>query len=162
MKALVQRVTKASVSIAGETVASIGKGYLVLFGVAHSDTEEMARHLAKRLVALRIFEDDAGKTNRSIVDVGGSVIVVSQFTLYADTKHGNRPGFSGAARPEKAIPLYELFVSSLREALGPERVGTGRFGAEMEVSLINDGPFTVELVEGDDNARGNLQSRGAI
>ena len=149
MKALIQRVERASVTIAGETVASIGKGYLVLFGVAHTDTEEMARHLAKRLVALRIFEDDAGKTNKSIVDVDGSVVVVSQFTLYADTRHGNRPGFSEAARPEKAIPLYELFVSSLRELLGEGRVGTGRFGAEMKVELLNDGPFTVELEEGE-------------
>jgi len=107
----------------------------------------MAEHLARRVVALRIFEDDAGKTNRSIVDVGGSVIVVSQFTLYADTKHGNRPGFSDAARPELANPLYELFVAKLREALGADRVGTGRFGAEMKVALVNDGPFSVELTE---------------
>ena len=147
MKAWVQRVTEASVTIAGERVAEIGKGYLVLFGVTHGDTEAMAEHLARRVVALRIFEDDAGKTNRSIVDVGGSVIVVSQFTLYADTKHGNRPGFSDAARPELANPLNELFVAKLREALGADRVGTGRFGAEMKVALVNDGPFSVELTE---------------
>ena len=147
MKAWVQRVTEAAVDIGGERVAEIGKGYLILFGVTHGDTESMADHLARRVVALRIFEDEQGKTNRSIVDVGGSVIVVSQFTLYADTKHGNRPGFSAAARPELANPLYELFVEKLRGALGPDRVGTGRFGAEMKVSLVNDGPFSVELSE---------------
>ena len=109
------------------------------------NTEADAARLAERLFKLRIFEDDAGKTNRSIVDIGGSVIVVSQFTLYADTAHGNRPGFSAAARPELAVPLYESFVAHLRELLGAERVQTGRFGADMKVRLLNDGPFTVEL-----------------
>ena len=146
MKALVQRVTEASVTIDGEVVAEIGRGYLVLFGVTHGDTEAMADKLASRVVKLRIFEDNSGKTNKSIEDVAGSIIVVSQFTLYADTDHGNRPGFSDAARPELAIPLYERFVADLRAALGPERVGTGRFGADMKVRLLNDGPFTVELV----------------
>ena len=145
MKALVQRVTEASVTIDGEVVADIGRGYLVLFGVTHGDTEAMADKLASRVVKLRIFEDESGKTNKSIEDVAGSVIVVSQFTLYADTDHGNRPGFSNAARPDLAIPLYERFVADLRAALGPERVGTGRFGADMKVRLLNDGPFTVEL-----------------
>jgi len=147
MKALVQRVAEASVTIDGEVVAEIGKGYLILFGVTHGDTEAMADKLASRVVKLRIFEDENGKTNKSIEDVAGSVIVVSQFTLYADTDHGNRPGFSAAARPELAIPLYERFVADLRAALGPERVGTGRFGADMKVRLLNDGPFTVELQE---------------
>ena len=147
MKALVQRVTEASVTIDGEIVAEIGKGYLVLFGVTHGDTEAMADKLAARVVKLRIFEDESGKTNKSIEDVAGSIIVVSQFTLYADTDHGNRPGFSNAARPDLAIPLYERFVASLRAALGSERVGTGRFGADMKVRLLNDGPFTVELSE---------------
>ena len=147
MKALVQRVTEASVTIDGEVVAEIGKGYLVLFGVTNGDTEAMADKLASRVVKLRIFEDENGKTNKSIEDVAGSVIVVSQFTLYADTDHGNRPGFSNAARPDLAIPLYERFVADLRAALGPERVGTGRFGADMKVRLLNDGPFTVELQE---------------
>ena len=147
MKALVQRVTEASVTIDGEVVAEIGRGYLVLFGVTHGDTEEMADKLASRVVKLRIFEDENGKTNKSIEDVAGSVIVVSQFTLYADTDHGNRPGFSAAARPDLAIPLYERFVADLRTALGPERVGTGRFGADMKVRLLNDGPFTVGLQE---------------
>jgi D-tyrosyl-tRNA(Tyr) deacylase len=147
MKALVQRVTEASVTIDGEVVADIGRGYLVLFGVTHGDTEAMADKLASRIVKLRIFEDENGKTNRSIEDVAGSVIVVSQFTLYADTDHGNRPGFSAAARPDLAVPLYERFVADLKAALGPERVGTGRFGADMKVRLLNDGPFTVELSE---------------
>ena len=145
MKALVQRVTEASVTIDGEKVAEIGLGYLVLFGVTHADTEADAARMAERVVKLRIFEDDAGKTNRSIADVGGSVIVVSQFTLYADTAHGNRPGFSNAARPELAVPLYESFVAHLRKLLGDGRVQTGRFGADMKVRLLNDGPFTVEL-----------------
>ena len=149
MKAWVQRVTEASVTIEGEKVAEIGLGYLVLFSVTHTDTEQMSDHLAERLVKLRIFEDENGKTNKSIQDVGGKVIVVSQFTLYADTEHGNRPGFSNAARPELAIPLYERFVAQLRAKLGPERVGTGRFGADMKVRLLNDGPFSVELKEGD-------------
>ncbi|MBO7482904.1 MAG: D-tyrosyl-tRNA(Tyr) deacylase [Kiritimatiellae bacterium] len=145
MKAWVQRVLEASVAIDGETVASIGKGLLVLFGVTHGDTEDMCARLAERTVKLRIFEDDEGRTNRSLEDVGGSIIVVSQFTLYADTKHGHRPGFSEAARPEVAIPVYERYVAELRARLGADRVGTGRFGADMKVSLVNDGPFSVEL-----------------
>ena len=147
MKAFVQRVTEASVTIGGEQVAAIGKGYLILFGVTHADTEAMVDRLAERTVKLRIFEDENGKTNKSVVDVGGSIIVVSQFTLYADTKHGNRPGFSEAAKPDLANPLYERFVARLREKLGADRVGTGRFGAHMVVSLVNDGPFSVELEE---------------
>lgn len=147
MKAWIQRVTEASVTIDGGRVAEIGRGYLVLFGVTHGDTEAMAEHLAERTVKLRIFEDENGKTNRSIVDVGGSVIVVSQFTLYADTRHGNRPGFSDAARPELAVPVYERYVAALRARLGADRVGTGRFGADMKVALLNDGPFSVELAE---------------
>ena len=146
MNAWVQRVTEASVTIDGEKVAEIGRGYLVLLGVTHTDTEAAADEIAERIVTLRIFEDENGKTNRSIEDVGGSVIVVSQFTLYADTAHGRRPGFSAAARPEQAIPLYERVAARLREALGPARVGTGRFGADMKVRLLNDGPFSVELL----------------
>ena len=146
MKAWIQRVTEASVEIAGEMVSRIGQGYLVLLGVTHSDTEKTADEIADRICKLRIFEDENGKTNRSVVDVGGSVIVVSQFTLYADTSHGRRPGFSHAARPEIAEPLYERVVAKIREILGDDRVGTGRFGAEMKVRLLNDGPFSVELV----------------
>ena len=146
MKAWVQRVTEASVTMEGETVAEIGLGYLVLLGVGVGDTEKASDEIADRIVKLRIFEDENEKINRSIEDVHGSVIVVSQFTLYADTAHGRRPGFSNAARPEVAIPLYERVVTKLREALGPERVGTGRFGASMQVRLLNDGPFSVELL----------------
>ena len=146
MKAWIQRVTEASVTIDGERVAEIGLGYLVLLGVTHDDTEAKADEIAERIYTLRIFEDENGKTNRSIADVNGSAIVVSQFTLYADTAHGRRPGFSNAARPEFAKPLYERVVAKLREKLGAERVGTGRFGADMKVRLLNDGPFSVELL----------------
>ena len=146
MKAWIQRVLEASVDVGGERIAEIGQGYLVLLGVTHSDTEKAADEMSERICTLRIFEDDAGKTNRSLIDVGGSVIVVSQFTLYADTSHGRRPGFSNAARPELAEPLYERVVANLRARLGADRVGTGRFGAEMKVRLLNDGPFSVELL----------------
>ncbi len=146
MKAWVQRVLEASVEIDGEKVSEIGQGYLVLLGVTHSDAERNADEMAERICNLRIFEDENGKTNRSLIDIGGSVIVVSQFTLYADTSHGRRPGFSNAARPEHAEPLYERVVANLRNRLGAGRVGTGRFGAEMKVRLLNDGPFSVELL----------------
>ena len=146
MKAWIQRVREASVTIEGEKVAEIGLGYLVLLGVGVGDTEKASDEIADRIVKLRIFEDENGKINKSIEDVHGSVIVVSQFTLYADTAHGRRPGFSNAARPEQAIPLYERVVAKLRESLGEERVGTGRFGADMKVRLLNDGPFSVELL----------------
>ena len=146
MKAWIQRVREASVTIEGEKVAEIGQGYLVLLGVGVGDTERASDEIADRIVKLRIFEDENEKINKSIEDVHGSVIVVSQFTLYADTAHGRRPGFSNAARPEVAIPLYERVVAKLREALGTERVGTGRFGASMQVRLLNDGPFSVELL----------------
>ena len=147
MKLWIQRVLSASVDVGDERLSEIGRGFLILLGVGRGDTPETADRLAKRAVALRIFEDSEGKTNLSIADVGGSVIVVSQFTLYADTKHGNRPGFSPAAPPEVAEPIYERFVARMRELLGPDRVGTGRFGAEMKVSLVNDGPFSVEVAE---------------
>ena len=146
MKAWIQRVSEASVDIGGERVAEIGQGYLVLLGITHDDTERKARDLANRICGLRIFEDENGKINKSIIDIEGSVIVVSQFTLYADTAHGRRPGFSNAARPELARPLYELTVQCLKEKLGDARVGTGRFGAEMKVRLLNDGPFSVVLL----------------
>ena len=145
MKAWIQRVTEASVTIEGERVAEIGVGYMILLGVAPFDTEKDADDLASRVAALRIFEDESGRMNRSIVDAGGSVIVVSQFTLYADTQHGRRPGFSTAARPEIAEPLYERFVANIRGILGGDRVGTGRFGADMKVALVNDGPCSFEL-----------------
>jgi len=146
MKAWVQRVTEASVTIGDEKIAEIGHGYLILLGVTHADTEKSSDVISDRIVKLRIFEDENGKTNKSIEDVHGSVIVVSQFTLYADTAHGRRPGFSDAARPEQAILLYERVIANLRKALGNESVGSGRFGAEMKVRLLNDGPFSVELL----------------
>jgi len=146
MKAWIQRVSEASVDIGNDRVAEIGKGYLVLLGVAQGDTEKSADEIAERITTLRIFEDENGKINKSLIDVSGSVIVVSQFTLYADTSHGRRPGFSNAARPETAEPLYERVVAKLRTILGDGRVGTGRFGAEMKVRLLNDGPFSVELI----------------
>ena len=146
MKAWIQRVTEASVTVDGEKLSEIGLGYLVLLGVTHGDTEAKADEIANRIVKLRIFEDEGGKINRSLEDVGGSVIVVSQFTLYADTAHGRRPGFSNAARPELAEPLYERVVATLRGILGADRVGTGRFGAHMDVRMLNSGPFSVELL----------------
>ena len=130
MKAWIQRVARASVTIAGERVAEIGRGYLVLLGVTHSDTEAEADKIASRLPVLRLFTDANDQMNLSLEDVGGSIIVVSQFTLYADTAHGRRPGFSNAARPEQAEPLYERVVAQLRARLGADRVGTGRFGAD--------------------------------
>jgi len=145
MKAWVQRVGEASVTVDGECLAEIGQGFLVLLGVTHSDTEREADDIADRISTLRIFEDANGKSNLSVQDVGGSVIVVSQFTLYADTAHGRRPGYSEAARRELAEPLYERVVARLRSILGADRVGTGRFGADMKVRLLNDGPFSVEL-----------------
>ena len=145
MKAWIQRVSSASVVIDGVQVASIGRGYLVLLGVTHSDTVAEADKIADRIPVLRLFRDANEQMNLSLEDVGGEVIVVSQFTLYADTAHGRRPGFGNAARPEIAEPLYERVVARLRERLGPERVGTGRFGADMKVSLVNDGPVSIEL-----------------
>ncbi len=145
MKAWIQRVSSASVTIDGEKVAEIGRGYLVLLGVTHTDTAAEADKLADRIPVLRLFRDENEQMNLSLEDVGGEVIVVSQFTLYADTAHGRRPGFGNAARPELAEPLYERVVARLRECLGEKRVGTGRFGADMKVALLNDGPVSVEL-----------------
>lgn len=146
MKAWLQRVSRASVTIEGDSVAQIGQGYLILLGVTHTDTEAAADKIAARIPVLRLFTDEKGLMNLSLEDVKGSVIVVSQFTLYADTAHGRRPGFSNAARPELANPLYERVVAKLRETLGADRVGTGRFGADMKVELVNDGPVSVELL----------------
>ena len=145
MKAWIQRVSEASVEVHSERVSQIGRGLLILLGITHADTLKEVEWLARKIPSLRIFEDDQGLMNRSVADIGGAVIVVSQFTLYADTKKGNRPSFIDAARPEQAEPLYEALVAQLRQALGAERVGTGIFGAEMKVRLLNDGPVTVEL-----------------
>jgi D-tyrosyl-tRNA(Tyr) deacylase len=143
MVALLQRVRSAAVDIAGERVAEIGPGLLVLLGVGHDDNETRAA-LAKKTAALRIFSDEAGKMNLSVADIKGEVLVVSQFTLMADTQKGNRPSFVAAAKPELAIPLYELFVADLGKILGKE-IKTGRFAADMQVSLVNDGPVTIWL-----------------
>lgn len=148
MKAWIQRVARASVTIDGECVSRIDRGYLVLLGVTQTDTDAEADRIAERIPVLRLFTDERGLMNLSLEDVGGSVIVVSQFTLYADTAHGRRPGFSNAARPEQANPLYERVVAKLRERLGAKRVGTGRFGADMAVELVNDGPVSVEVLVG--------------
>ena len=146
MKAWVQRVLEASVRVDGEIIAEIGQGFLVLLGVTHGDTPAQADEMAAKIANLRIFEDENGKANRSLLDIGASVIVVSQFTLYADTSHGRRPGFSNAAAPSLALPLYERTVAKLRELAGEDKVGTGRFGADMKVSLVNDGPFSLEIL----------------
>ncbi len=143
MRCLLQRVSGASVAVDGETVGSCGKGYLVLFGAAPDDSEAVADKLAQKVASLRVFEDGAGKMNLSIADVGGSVLCVSQFTLYADCRKGNRPSFTGACEPARAKGLYEYFCSALR-ALGI-KTEMGVFGADMKVSLVNDGPVTVML-----------------
>jgi D-tyrosyl-tRNA(Tyr) deacylase len=143
MRAVVQRATRARVVIDGETVGEIGPGLVVLLGVTHTDTADTATWLADKVVGLRIFNDDDGKMNRSVADVGGGVLVVSQFTLYGDCQKGRRPSFIDAARPELAVPLYEAFVNAVK-ALGVP-VATGRFGAMMQVELVNDGPVTLIL-----------------
>ncbi|WP_166828022.1 D-aminoacyl-tRNA deacylase [Thalassoroseus pseudoceratinae] len=143
MRAVVQRVTEASVTVEDETVGQIGHGFLVLLGVGQDDTEADADYLAQKIVGLRVFEDDAGKMNRGLLDVGGELLVVSQFTLWGDCRKGRRPSFVAAAPPEKADPLYQHFVSAARSA--GVTVATGRFRAEMQVSLINDGPVTLLL-----------------
>jgi D-aminoacyl-tRNA deacylase len=143
MRALVQRVQQAKVDIDGVTVGQIGHGYLVLLGVGQADDEAVARKLWDKIRKMRIFDDEAGKTNLSLADVSGQVLVVSQFTLYADCKHGNRPSFTQAGAPDMARALYERFCEMVRADLGD--VQTGRFGADMQVSLLNDGPFTIWL-----------------
>ena len=144
MRALLQRVARASVRVDGEIVGSVGSGLLVLVGVGRADDEAVADALARRIAELRIFEDEHGRTNRSILETGGDALVVSQFTLYADTSRGRRPGFSRAARPAIAESLYLRVAERLRLE-GIATVATGRFGAEMAVELVNDGPFTIWL-----------------
>src|SRR5207248_6375203 len=144
MRALLQRVREASVVIGGSTVASIGHGLLVLCGVSPADTDADRTWLSRKIVSLRIFDDDAGVMNRSIVEAGGELLAVSQFTLYASTRKGARPSYSGAAPPEVAAPLFAAFVQTLGRDLG-KSVPTGVFGAHMQVSLVNDGPVTDRL-----------------
>ena len=142
MRAVIQRVARASVTIAGAVRGAIGRGLLVLVGCEPGDTVEDLEWLSGKIVRLRVFNDDEGLMNRSVQEVGGEVLVVSQFTLFASTKKGNRPSYSGAARPELAVPLYEAFVNRLTADLG-RAVQTGEFGADMEVMLVNDGPVTI-------------------
>lgn len=142
MRVVIQRVSSASVTIDGVVKSSIGQGLLILLGVGHEDDETDIDYLVKKTAALRIFDDEEGVMNRSVVDVGGDVIVVSQFTLMASTRKGNRPSYIEAAGHEKAIPLYEAFCRRISVAIG-KTVGTGEFGADMKVSLVNDGPVTI-------------------
>ncbi|OJW06347.1 MAG: D-tyrosyl-tRNA(Tyr) deacylase [Planctomycetales bacterium 71-10] len=143
MRAVIQRVSRASVEVEGEVVGAIGRGWLVLLGVGREDAPDDAARLAEKVVNLRAFEDEAGKMNRSVADVGGAILVVSQFTLMADCRAGRRPGFADAAPPELAESLYEEFVRRIDDLGRP--VATGRFRAEMAVSLVNDGPVTFLL-----------------
>lgn len=143
MKFLVQRVKKAQVDIDGQTVGRIEKGFLVLIGITHTDTKEIADYLIKKLINLRVFEDENGKMNLGLKDVEGSLLLVSQFTLYADCTQGNRPSFTEAAKPQFANELYEYIIEKCKEQA--KNVETGIFGADMQVSLTNDGPVTIML-----------------
>lgn len=141
MRVVLQKVNHAAVSIDGEIVGKIGKGYMLLVGFAPDDDQAKLDYLAHKICNLRVFEDEEGKMNKGLAEVGGSILSISQFTLYADTKHGNRPGFSKAAKPEIAEPLYQQFNQKL--AANGVHVETGRFGADMQVDLENDGPTTI-------------------
>ena len=143
MKFVIQRVTHAEVEVEQEIIGSIQNGYLVLIGIAEDDTEEIADKLVKKLLGLRIFADENGKTNLSLKDVNGSLLLISQFTLYADCRKGNRPSFVNAGTPEKANELYEYIIEKCRDEV-PD-VQTGSFGADMKITLLNDGPFTIIL-----------------
>lgn len=142
MRAVIQRVSRASVTIGGSVKASIGEGYLILLGVCEEDTTEDVDWLVRKVIGLRVFNDAEGVMNRSIMEVGGEILVISQFTLFASYKKGNRPSWLRAARHEISVPLYEVFCANLSEALG-KPVGTGEFGADMKVELLNDGPVTI-------------------
>lgn len=143
MRFVIQRVTEASVTIDGEISGKIGKGYLVLIGVADTDTKEIADKMIRKMIGLRIFEDEQGKTNLSLADVDGGLLLVSQFTLYANCKRGNRPSFIEAGKPDMANEMYEYIIVKCRESV--DEVQTGEFGADMKVQLLNDGPFTILL-----------------
>lgn len=144
MRVLVQRVSSANVVVNSDTTGAIGPGLLLLVGVTHDDTDAIEDRMADKIVKLRIFSDEAGLMNRSVADVGGEILAVSQFTLYADARKGNRPSYTDAARPEQASPAFDRFVAKLGERLG-RPVPTGVFGADMRVSLVNDGPVTIWL-----------------
>ena len=143
MRFIIQRVSEASVTVEDQTIGKIQKGFLVLIGVSDSDTQETADKLIKKMIGLRIFEDENGKTNLSLADVNGSLLLVSQFTLYANCKKGNRPSFIEAGAPDKANALYEYIITKCRQSVSC--VKTGEFGAVMKVALVNDGPFTIIL-----------------
>ena len=143
MRFVIQRVTEASVTIDGEISGKIGKGYLILIGVADTDTKEIADKMIRKMIGLRIFEDEQGKTNLSLADVDGGLLLVSQFTLYANCKRGNRPSFIEAGKPDMANEMYEYIIEKCRESV--DEVQTGEFGADMKVQLLNDGPFTILL-----------------
>lgn len=142
MKAVIQRVSEASVTIDGKITASINEGALVLLGIEEEDSQEDIEWLSGKVSRLRIFNDENGVMNKSLIDINGNVIVVSQFTLHASTKKGNRPSYIKAAKPETAIPLYEMFITQLEKDIG-KNIGTGKFGADMQVYLVNDGPVTI-------------------
>ena len=143
MRFVIQRVLESEVKVDGESLGKIGKGFMVLIGVSDSDTKEVADYLVKKLINLRVFEDENGKMNKSLKDVNGSLLLVSQFTLYADCSSGNRPSFTSAAKPDFANKLYEYIIEECKKQIN--NVETGIFGADMQVSLINDGPVTIAL-----------------
>lgn len=142
MRVVIQRVSHASVTIEGVCKSAIGEGFMILVGIEEADTQEDADWLCRKIVGLRVFDDENGVMNRSITDINGEILVISQFTLMASTKKGNRPSYIRAARHETAIPLYEYFCNELEIALG-QKVGTGEFGADMKVELLNNGPVTI-------------------
>ncbi|KSA12541.1 D-aminoacyl-tRNA deacylase [Maribacter dokdonensis] len=150
MKTVIQRVAKASVTVNGEKISAIDNGLLILVGIENADAQDDIDWLTNKIANLRIFNDEDGIMNKSLVDVNGDVIVVSQFTLHASTKKGNRPSYIKAARPDVAIPLYEAFITTLESKLG-KKVGTGEFGADMKVELLNDGPVTIMIDTKDKN-----------
>lgn len=142
MRVVIQRVTHASVTIEGKVKSAIGKGFMILVGIGDDDGQEDIEYLTKKIVNLRVFDDEEGVMNRSILDVNGEILLISQFTLMASTKKGNRPSYIRAARPEISVPLYETMIKSIEAAMGKE-IGTGEFGADMKVELLNDGPVTI-------------------
>jgi D-tyrosyl-tRNA(Tyr) deacylase len=142
MRVVIQKVKEASVTVEGQKISAIKKGLLILVGIENEDTQEDIDYLVKKSIQLRIFDDENGVMNHSVTDVGGDIIVVSQFTLQANTKKGNRPSYIRAAKPDISIPMYEKFVAAMETALG-KKIGTGKFGAMMDVALINDGPVTI-------------------